>query len=676
MRNPGPAESALTGIAADAVEGAEAIGMPSAAELLSAAIQTAVHSHGLIRRSARVGVGAARTVAGRSSVAPDPKDWRFRDPAWTENGVYRRLMQLYLTAAAELDELVATAELDWRDSERAQFLASVVGSALAPTNTLLGNPAALKRAFETGGWSLLRGMRNLIADLRHNGGLPSQVDRRAFEVGENLAMTAGAVVYRDEVCEVLQYAPSTPEVRSRPVVIVPPQIGKYYFMDLAPGRSFVEYVVSRGIPVFMISWRNPGGAQRDWDFDTYAAAAIRAIDVARDVTGSDDANLLAFCAGGILTASVLSHLASTADARVRSASFGVTLLDFDTRATIGAFQSGAVLSLARAKSNREGVLEGRDLGAVFALLRPNELVWNYWVNNYLLGNDPPVFDILAWNADSTNLPAALHRQFLNVFSTNALAVPGSFEVLGTPVDLGRITVETYVTGATNDHLTPWKGCYRTTQLLSGPSTFILSNAGHVASLVNPPGNPKATTSPALNPWAIPMPGLSRLTGGRGRGGSIGPTGSSSDRATRATRRVDSVTIATARSSRLRDCTSADSSPPYDCPRGSLEAFTRSDARRERRPLHGLARARTGDVVRRLRRAVAVVGSRPGRLLGIGLAILRRTRVLALCGCAGRPGVSRHPLVRRLTAQLRRARAGPATRRSRGAVGYRRGIASG
>jgi polyhydroxyalkanoate synthase len=262
-------------------------------------------------------------------------------------------------------------------------------------------------------------------------------------------------------------------------------------MDLRPKRSFVEYVVSRGIPVFMISWRNPGTEQRDWDFDTYGAAALRAMDVAREVTGSDDVNVLGFCAGGILTASVTSHVAQTSDPRINSASFGVTLLDFDVPATIGAFQSGAVLGLAAARSNRQGVITGRNLGAMFALLRPNELVWNYWVNNYLLGNDPPVFDILAWNADSTNLPAKLHSEFIGIFGGNKLVEPDGLEILGTPVDLSKITVETYVTGATTDHLTPWKGCYRTTQLTGGESTFILSNAGHVASLVNPPGNPKA-----------------------------------------------------------------------------------------------------------------------------------------------------------------------------------------
>jgi polyhydroxyalkanoate synthase len=270
-------------------------------------------------------------------------------------------------------------------------------------------------------------------------------------------------------------------------------------MDLAPGRSFVEYAVSRGIPFFTLSWRNAGPAQGTWDFDTYAAAVLRALDVVCEITRSDDVHALGLCAGGILTAATASHLAATGDDRLRTASFGVTLLDFETPATIGLFDSGPVVSAARKHSSRKRVLDGPSLGSVFSWLRPNDLVWNYWVNSYLMGDEPPTFDILAWNNDSTNLPAALHSQFLDIFTDNVLAA-GETEVLGTPIDLGRIALDTYVTGALTDHLTPWKGCYRTTQLVGGDSTFILSNAGHIASLVNPPGNPKA------HYFAGPQPG--------------------------------------------------------------------------------------------------------------------------------------------------------------------------
>jgi polyhydroxyalkanoate synthase len=477
--------------ATEAVQGAEPVGEVRLRDMARSLGQTVLRSRGNVRRVAGLGREAGRIVVGRSDVAPQKADWRFRDPAWQEHPGYHRLMQLYLAWAASVDDMVDSAALEWRDTERARFFASILTTAAAPTNTLAGNPAAIKRLFETGGASLARGVRNFARDVRHNGGMPSQVDRRAFSLGEDLAATPGGVIYRDEVFELIQYAPTTPAVRSRPVLIIPPQINKFYFLDLAPKRSLVEYLVSRGLAVFMISWRNPGPAEADWDLDTYAAAVLRAIDVARQVGRSDDVNALAFCAGGILTASVLSHLACESDESVNTASFGVTLLDFATPNTVGLFDTSPLIHMGRARSSRAGVLDGRSLANVFTWLRPNDLVWNYWVNNNLLGNDPPNFDILAWNADPTNLPARLHSQLLDIFTDNLVATRGALEVLGTPVDLGRVGIETYVTGALTDHLTPWKGCYRTTQLMGGPSTFILSNAGHIASLVNPPGNPKA-----------------------------------------------------------------------------------------------------------------------------------------------------------------------------------------
>ena len=317
-------------------------------------------------------------------------------------------------------------------------------------------------------------------------------DPQALQVGRDLALTPGAVVERDEVAELIQYTPSTGSVRERPVLVVPPPIGRFYFLDLRPGRSFIEYSLARGLQTFVLSWRNPGKDQRDWDLDTYAARVLRAIDAIRDITGSGDVNTIGFCAGGIITTGVLNHLAAAGDARIRSASFAVTMLDFGQRAPIQAFSNARLLSLARGRSRRAGVIAARDMGAAFTLMRPNDLIWNYWVNNYLMGQDPPVFDVLSWNADGTNLPAALHLQFLDLFQANALCQPGAMTVLHTPVDLSTITVPAFATGAMTDHLTPWKGCYRTTQLLSGPMTFVLSNSGHIQSLVNPPGNPKAS----------------------------------------------------------------------------------------------------------------------------------------------------------------------------------------
>jgi len=475
----------------DEVDGGEIVGAVGIGDATRALLSAARHTSGLARHGGALGVAAARIVAGRSTVAPDARDWRFADDTWQKHPGYRRLMQAYLAWGETLSDIVADADLDWRDRYRAEFLVDLLTAAASPTNTLAGNPAALKRGLETAGMSLVRGARNALRDVRHNRGMPSTVDLSDFELGRNLAATPGAVVYRDEVCEVLQYESTTPAVRRRPVLLVPPQIGKYYFMDLAPQRSFVEHAVAHGLPFFVISWRNPTAEHADWSLDTYAAAVDRALDVVREIAACDDVNVLGLCAGGILTAAMLSHLAASGDTRIRTASFGVTLLDFGVPAPIGMFRAGPVIALGRERSSRAGVLDARTLSTVFTLLRPNDLIFKYVVNNYLMGEAPPRFDILAWNADGTNLPAQLHRQFLDIYQHNHLADPGSLEVLGTPVDLGRVDIETYVTGATSDHLTPWKGCYRTTQLMSGPSTFILSNAGHIASLVNPPGNPKA-----------------------------------------------------------------------------------------------------------------------------------------------------------------------------------------
>jgi polyhydroxyalkanoate synthase len=476
---------------ADAVESAEPVGRIGLTDGVRSLLGVARHGNSLGRRGARLGIEATKAMAGRSDVEPAKGDWRFKDETWQSNPGYRRIMQIYLAWSASMMAAVEEAELDWRNEFRARFWMEILTTAAAPTNTLLGNPAALKRAFETGGSSVVRGLRQLAGDAVHNRGMPTQVDRGAFEVGKDLAATPGAVVYRDEVCEVLQFAPAGARVHERPVLMVPPQINKYYFMDLAPGRSFVEHAVAHGLRFFVISWRNPSDEQADWDLDVYAEAVLRAIDVVRDISRSDDVNLLSLCAGGILTAGILSHLAAGSDTRVHTASFGVTLLDFDVPAPIGMFRIGPLVSLGRERSGRAGVLDGASLASVFNWLRPNDLVWNYWVNNYLLGKDPPRFDILAWNADATNLPARLHSTFLDIFQHNLLTKPGELRVLGTPVDLASVEVETYATGATTDHLTPWKGCYRTTQLMSGPSTFVLSNAGHIASLINPPGNPKA-----------------------------------------------------------------------------------------------------------------------------------------------------------------------------------------
>ena len=477
------------------VEAGEAIGVPTTTLLLKSVATTLAQPRSLVREARRFGRETVRIAAGKSSRAPAKGDKRFADPAWTDNPALRRLCQEYFNLCDSIDHLVEDLQhgsRTWQEVERAQFVMNILQSAISPTNFFATNPAALKRAFETAGGSVVKGLGNFVHDLRKNGGMPSQTNRDAFQVGTDLAATPGSVVQRDEIAELLQYNPTTETVHQRPVVIIPPPIGRYYFLDLRPGRSFAEYAVSQGLQVFMISWRNPGPQQGHLGADDYAARVLKAIDAVCEITGSPDVTTVGFCAGGILMSGVLNHLAASGDDRIAAASFAVTLLDFGSPAAIGAFSAPRLLELAGKSSRRNGVITGRQLSNVFTWMRPDDLVFNYWVSNYLLGNPPPTFDILAWNADTTNLPAQLHSEFLNIFRNNGLTEAGAVEILGTPIDLSRVTVPSFVTGALTDHLTPWKGCYRTTELLGGDSTFVLSNAGHIASLVNPPGNPKAT----------------------------------------------------------------------------------------------------------------------------------------------------------------------------------------
>ena len=479
--------------AAESVDGGEAVGIPSLWDAVSGMAAALRQGTTVAQEASRLGVELARIAWGLSDVAPAKGDRRFTDPAWTSNPAFRMIQQTYLASAQALDRIVAQLGegASGTRAEQARFAASIMTSAMAPTNFLVTNPAALKHAFETGGMSLTRGARNFARDVRHNGAMPSMIEPGAFEVGRDLAVTPGAVVARDAVAEVLQYAPNTDTVFARPVLVVPPPIGRFYFLDLRPGRSFVEYATSRGLQTFLLGWRNPTAEQGSWDLDTYAERVLHAVDTVREVTGSPDVNLIGFCAGGIIATALLNHLAAMSDDRVHSMSYAVTLLDFGLRAPITAFSGRGLIAFAGRRSRRKGIITSRQMGNAFTWMRPDDLVFNYWVNNYLMGEKPPAFDILAWNADGTNLPGALHNQFLDIFRDNLLARPAELSVLGTPVSLRNITVPTFVTGAVTDHLTPWKGCYRTTQLFSGPPTFVLSYSGHIASLVNPPGNPKA-----------------------------------------------------------------------------------------------------------------------------------------------------------------------------------------
>jgi len=442
----------------------------------------------MLQSTPGIGLEVLRIALGRSQVEPGKGDHRFTDEAWQQNPALRATMQVYLFLGSGVDDVVASLGLEGMAAERVRFALMEAREAMAPTNYFWTNPAAVKRCYDTGGLSVLKGARNLARDMVRNHGLPSLVDRRPFKLGDNLAISPGAVIHRSEVFELIQYTPQHETVYERPLLVVPPQVNRYYALDLSPGRSMYEYLLKQGIQVFTISWRNPTGAQRDWNFDTYAQAVIEATDVIRQVSGSPDVNIMGGCLGGMTAAIVQAHLAALGERRINSATMTVTMLDCDSDGRMFLFATPQTLALAKQAARPRGVIEGWQLGSMFAWLRPNDLVWNYWANNYLLGQDPPAFDILAWNADQTRLSSAFHHQMLDLAAGNKLVRPGGITVLGTPIDISRIDCDTYVVAGHTDHITPWKSCYRTTQMVSGRSEFVLCSSGHIQTVVADPNH--------------------------------------------------------------------------------------------------------------------------------------------------------------------------------------------
>ncbi len=444
------------------------------------------------RRSAALAADLAKVLAGREVVTPARGDKRWADAAWRENFAYRRLQQAYLAVSAALDQAIEEAGLDAKSEARGKFATAIIVEGLAPSNTPL-NPSVVKRAFDTGGRSLLTGIRHAVSDIRGNHGMPRTVDRRPFVAGETIAVTPGAVVHRSPVLELIQYTPTTGRVREIPVVYVPPQINKYYVLDLAPGRSFVENALANGLQFFAVSYANPGKERRDLGLDAYVEAILEAIEAAREITGSESVHLMGLCAGGMTAAALLGHLAATGElGKVRSLSTLVSMLDTAHDSQLAALSSRRAIESSLKKADKQGVHSGSDMARLFAWLRPNDLVFNYVVNNWLLGQDPPAFDVLAWNADTTNLPAALYRDFIHLYEGNRLREPFGLTVLGTPIDLAKVDVDAYAVAGSTDHIVPWQAAWATTQILGGDVEFVLSNSGHIQSLVNPPGNPKAS----------------------------------------------------------------------------------------------------------------------------------------------------------------------------------------
>ena len=456
-------------------------------------LEVARHPGGALRRAGELAEELGRVALGTSALAPGPKDRRFADEAWRSNPVLRRLLQAYLATSSAGTELVAEADLDWRDRERLTFAMDNLVAALAPSNNPLLNPLGWRAAAQSRGGSALTGARNLVADLVSAPRVPTMVASDAFEVGKDIAVTPGAVVLRTEVFELIQYTPRTEQVHTRPLVLVPPVINKYYIADLRPGRSLIEYLVHNGQQVFVISWRNPDARHRGWNMDTYGQAILDALDAARRITAADSVIPLGFCSGGILLSMALAALAHRGEAdRFAGFVLGVCVLDQSRAGTASALIDERTAALAKFASSVRGYLDGRALAEVFAWLRPNDLVWNYWVNNYLQGRQPPAFDILYWNADTTRMATGLHHAFVDMGLANALTKPGGITMLGAPVDLTEVKADGYVLAGVADHISPWQSCYRGARLFGGDVTFVLSSSGHIASIVNPPENPKAS----------------------------------------------------------------------------------------------------------------------------------------------------------------------------------------
>jgi polyhydroxyalkanoate synthase len=450
------------------------------------AVSLARRPHRVLRRGGGLGLELARVVVGGSDLAPSEGDRRFTDRGWADSWVCHRLMQGYLAVGESVDGLIDDANLNWHAEQRIRFVTRNLLDAVAPTNFPLSNPEVIRETVDRGGANLIKGGRRLVRDLA-KGRLPAMVDTSKFDVGRNLAMTAGAVIVRTDAFELIQYAPHTEAVYEIPLLIVPPTINKYYALDMAPGRSLVEYLLQQGHQVFMISWRNPEQAHSHFDYDTYAQAILDARDDCADITGQANAHVMAACSGGMVAVGALAHRAATEGLDdVASLTLLVCPIDNDRGGTAAAFTTREVAAVAAAHSARRGYLAGSDLQNVFAWLRPNDLVWNYVVNNYMLGREPPAFDILYWSQDTVRLAAGLHRDFLTIALENALTFPGGFRVLGSDVDLADIEIDNYIVAGSTDHIVRWRNAYSSTQLLGGESRFILSTSGHIQALINPP----------------------------------------------------------------------------------------------------------------------------------------------------------------------------------------------
>ncbi len=416
------------------------------------------------------------------------KDRRFADRTWSANPAFYSLRMSHQAFADFMDQMVTAAGLERIQETKARLLTGLMVDALAPTNFLLTNPAALKCAFETGGASVAKGARNFMDDLINNHGRPRQVDTSNFILGKNLAATPGKVVYRNELMELIQYSAQTAQVHAAPLLCSPPWINKYYVMDLAPARSFIEWAIKHERTVFAISYRNPSPDMYGVTMDDYLIRGpTQALQVIQQITSADRVDIVGLCMGGALTAITDAYLSGTGKEEIGNLTLLNTLLDYSEPGILGAFTDSEAVRRLDRKMAKEGHLAGETMAGTFDILRANDLIFSYVVSNWLMGQQPPAFDILAWNADSTRMPAAMHSFYLRNFYVENRLAKEQLEIAGKVVRLSDVKRPAYIVGAENDHIVPWKSAYVSTRLLAGPVRFVLSSGGHIAGIVNPPG---------------------------------------------------------------------------------------------------------------------------------------------------------------------------------------------
>ncbi len=429
-------------------------------------------------------------------IKPEPGDRRFRDQAWDDDLLFDYLKQSYLLSAQWIRKAVDDVEgQDQEQHERVAFYTRQFISAMSPTNFAATNPAVLKKAEETGGKNLVDGLQHLLTDLETGKGRLqiSMVDEKAFEVGKNVAASEGQVVFQNEMMQLIQYAPTTEQVFKRPLLLVPPWINKFYILDLQPKNSFIKHVVDQGHTVFVISWVNPTEALAKKSFDDYLRdGTLAAMDAVEQATGEAEVNLLGFCIGGILTTTTLAYLAAKGDAaRIKSATFLTTMFDFKDVGEARVFIDDQQITQMEKHIAEKGYLEAHHMADMFSMMRENDLIWSFVVNNYLMGREPMAFDLLYWNSDSTRMPAAMLIYYLKEFyQGNRLREPGGLVLDGIPLNVADIKTPAYIMAAKDDHIAPWQSCYPGTQLLSGPRKFVLAASGHVAGVINPPASKK------------------------------------------------------------------------------------------------------------------------------------------------------------------------------------------